>query len=177
MLPRLTCVDHLLQSRRNLNGSQIPSMNPLDEAAKESTAHNGPVSSARDDYAIASPLQVVVDTQEGMLLYNAVIHLLNVSSFAFLQATTGNDCLATFSHWSVSDFRLSMRSDSCLQGSSYANHYTRLQQVTLATVVACCAFTLWHIIRQATKYIFLLQAWAVSAVSMTSYILTATFTW
>ena len=42
-------------------------MNPLDEAAKESGAHNGPVPSARDDYAIASPLQVVVDTQEGML--------------------------------------------------------------------------------------------------------------
>ena len=40
-------------------------MNPLDEAAKDSSAHMGPIPSARDDYALASPLQVVVDTQEG----------------------------------------------------------------------------------------------------------------
>ncbi|KAA6416809.1 hypothetical protein WJX79_011032 [Trebouxia sp. C0005] len=53
------------QSRRNLTGGTQPTMNPLDEAAKESSAHTGPVSSARDDYALASPLQVVVDTQEG----------------------------------------------------------------------------------------------------------------
>ena len=45
-------------------------MNPLDEAAKDSTAHTGPIPSARDDYAIASPLQVVVDTQEGTALLN-----------------------------------------------------------------------------------------------------------
>lgn len=55
-----------MQSRRNLNGgSQIPTINPLDQAAKESSAHTGPISSARDDYALASPLQVVVDTQDG----------------------------------------------------------------------------------------------------------------
>ena len=58
----------MLQSRRNLNGSQIPAMNPLDEAAKDSSAHTGPVPSARDDYAIASPLQVVVDPQDGQPL-------------------------------------------------------------------------------------------------------------
>lgn len=53
------------QSRRNLDGGSQPTMNPLDEAAKDSSAHMGPMSSARDDYALASPLQVVVDTQEG----------------------------------------------------------------------------------------------------------------
>ncbi len=57
--------DHVLQSRRNLDGGSQPTMNPLDEAAKESSAHTGPMSSARDDYALASPLQVVVDMQEG----------------------------------------------------------------------------------------------------------------
>jgi len=57
--------DHVLQSRRNLDGGSQPTMNPLDEAAKESSAHTGPMSSARDDYALALPLQVVVDTQEG----------------------------------------------------------------------------------------------------------------
>ncbi|KAL3156013.1 hypothetical protein ABBQ32_013001 [Trebouxia sp. C0010 RCD-2024] len=53
------------QSRRNLDSGQIPAMNPLDEAAKGSSAHTFPVESARDDYAIAAPLQVVVDPQLG----------------------------------------------------------------------------------------------------------------
>lgn len=57
----------VLQSRRNLTSGQIPAMNPLDEAAKSSLAHTPAVPSARDDYAIAAPLQVVVDTQEGMM--------------------------------------------------------------------------------------------------------------
>ncbi len=57
--------DHMLQSRRNLTGGSQPTMNPLDEAAKASSAHTGPIPSARDDYALALPLQVVVDTQEG----------------------------------------------------------------------------------------------------------------
>ena len=48
-------------------------MNPLDEAAKESSAHNGPISSARDDYALASPLQVVVDTQDGALPLSVLV--------------------------------------------------------------------------------------------------------
>lgn len=43
-------------------------MNPLDEAAKGSSAHTFPVESARDDYAIAAPLQVVVDPQLGATL-------------------------------------------------------------------------------------------------------------
>ena len=66
---RTAAADHndVLQSRRNLTSGSQPSMNPLDEAAKESSAHTGPMSSARDDYALASPLQVVVDTQEGEL--------------------------------------------------------------------------------------------------------------
>ena len=54
------------QSRRNLNAEGgIPTMNPLDEAAKDSSMNGGPISSAKDDFALASPLQVVVDTQEG----------------------------------------------------------------------------------------------------------------
>lgn len=48
-------------------------MNPLDEAAKESSAHTGPISSARDDYALASPLQVVVDTQDGTLPLSVLV--------------------------------------------------------------------------------------------------------
>ena len=52
-------------------------MNPLDEAAKDSSAHTPSVPSARDDYAIAAPLQVVVDTQEGVTLPHQ-LHLLRV---------------------------------------------------------------------------------------------------
>lgn len=67
----------VLQSRRSLNSGQIPAMNPLDEAAKDSSAHTPSVPSARDDYAIAAPLQVVVDTQEGVTLPHQ-LHLLRV---------------------------------------------------------------------------------------------------
>ena len=48
-----------------MNSGQIPAMNPLDEAAKDSSMHTPSMPSARDDYAAAAPLQVVVDTQEG----------------------------------------------------------------------------------------------------------------
>lgn len=68
----------VLQSRRNLESGQIPSMNPLDEAAKDSSAHTGHVPSARDDYAVAAPLQVVVDPQISATLlhcYASRLHL------------------------------------------------------------------------------------------------------
>ena len=55
------------------DSAELPTMNPLDEAAKESSAHTGPISSARDDYALASPLQVVVDTQDGTLPLSVLV--------------------------------------------------------------------------------------------------------
>ena len=73
----------VLQSRRNLTSGQIPAMNPLDEAAKESSARTAPVPSARDDYAIASPLQVVIDPQEGAATPHSVILCFALLTFCF----------------------------------------------------------------------------------------------